>query len=75
VARFGREEIPCVTLVKNSSLNPHRNSKLPRHVTETKKPFMKHMFKKPDVGFSAEADDAGRSASGRNLEAVKILNL
>lgn len=33
------------------------------------------MFKKPDVGFSAEADDAGRSASGRNLEAVKILNL
>src|ERR1039458_2576879 len=36
----------CVTSAKNSSLNPHRDSKLPRHVTGTKKPFMKHMFKK-----------------------------
>ena len=46
MTRFGREEIPCITLAKNSSLNPHRDSQLPRHVTETKKPFMKHMFKK-----------------------------
>ena len=75
MARFGREETPCVTLVKNSSLNPHRDSKLPRHVTETKKPFVEHLFKKPDVGFSAEADDAEGSVSGRNLEAAKILNL
>jgi hypothetical protein len=46
VARFGREETPCVASAKNSSLNPHRDSKLPRRVTGTQKPFVKHMFKK-----------------------------
>lgn len=71
MARFGREETPCVKLVGISSLNPHRDSKLLRHVPGTKKPFEKHMFKKPDVGFSAEANAAGRSVSGRNLEAAK----